>query len=117
MDLAIPKSEVSLVSRYENEFLITLYREMVSIREFEEQVQDLYNRTLIPGIAHLSCGQEAVPVGVCAACVMRLHYRTIESHSPHLARADPGRMFAELFGKVDGYCRKAAHAMCQSRCR
>ena len=66
MDLAIPKSEVSLVSRHENEFLITLYRQMVSIREFEEQVQDLYNRTLIPGIAHLSCGQEAV--GGCVCC-------------------------------------------------
>jgi len=113
MDLAIPKSEVSLVSRYENEFLITLYRQMVSIREFEEQVQDLYNRTLIPGIAHLSCGQEAVPVGVCAA--LRSEDYITSTHRGHghcLAKgADPGRMFAELFGKVDGYCRGKGGSM------
>ena len=51
----------------EKDKLIDLYRQMLTIREFEEQAQDLYTRAVIPGILHLSIGQEAVPVGVCSA--------------------------------------------------
>src|SRR2546426_12840514 len=106
MDLGIPKQETVLTPHYEKEFLITLYREMLSIRQFEEHVQDLYNRTLIPGIAHLSCGQEAVTVGVCAA--LRSDDYITSTHRGHghcLAKgASVDRMFAELLGKAPGYC-------------
>ena len=59
--------ERSSSEQLSGEQLVKIYREMVTIRQFEEQVMDLYNRTLIPGIAHVSIGQEAVPVGVCSA--------------------------------------------------
>ena len=52
---------------YEKDFLLNLYRQMMTVREFEEQVLRLFEKAQIPGIAHVSVGQEAVPVGVCAA--------------------------------------------------
>ena len=64
MTTAGERSSSELLS---GEQLVKIYREMVTIRQFEEQVMDLYSRTLIPGIAHVSIGQEAVPVGVCSA--------------------------------------------------
>jgi len=73
----------------------------------------LHSRTVILGIAHLSCGQEAVAVGVCAT----LHAddtitSTHRGHGHCLAKgADIGKMFAELFGKVDGYCRGKGGSM------
>ena len=46
---------------------LRMYRQMISIRLFEEQVNDLYTRALMPGLAHLYIGEEAVAVGVCQA--------------------------------------------------
>ena len=40
------------------------YRQMVAIRLFEEQVNDLYTRAIMPGLAHLYIGEEAVATGV-----------------------------------------------------
>ena len=42
--------------------LLTLYRQMVAIRLFEERVNDLYTRALMPGLAHLYIGEEAIAV-------------------------------------------------------
>ena len=43
---------------------IRWYRQMVRIRLFEEQVNELYTRALMPGLAHLYTGEEAVAVGI-----------------------------------------------------
>ncbi len=79
---------------------------MCTIRKFEETVFDLYTRALIPGIAHISIGQEAVPVGVCSALATDDYITsTHRGHGHCLAKgADPFRMFAELFGRESGYC-------------
>jgi acetoin:2,6-dichlorophenolindophenol oxidoreductase subunit alpha len=86
--------------------LLSLLRQMSVIREFEQKTLDLFARAQIPGIAHVSIGQEAVPVGVCAA--LRPDDYITSTHRGHghcLAKgADPGRMFAELFGRATGYC-------------
>ena len=47
--------------------LLRMYRQMVAIRLFEERVNDLYTRALMPGLAHLYIGEEAIAVGVCEA--------------------------------------------------
>ncbi len=44
---------------------------MVAIRLFEERVNDLYTRALMPGLAHLYIGEEAIAVGVCEALQQR----------------------------------------------
>jgi len=90
-----------------------MYRQMVSIRLFEEQVNDLYTRALMPGLAHLYIGEEAVAVGVCEA--LRLEDCITSTHRGHdhcLAKgASPDRMFAELLGKEAGYCRGKGGSM------
>ena len=89
------------------------YRSMVSIRLFEEQVNELYTRALMPGLAHLYSGEEAVAVGICTA-LRRDDYitSTHRGHGHCLAKgASPDRMFAELLGKEAGYCRGKGGSM------
>jgi pyruvate dehydrogenase E1 component alpha subunit len=83
-----------------------MYEQMVRIREFEEKVNELYTKALMPGLAHLYIGQEAVAVGVCEA-LRRDDYitSTHRGHGHCLAKgASVDRMFAELLGKDAGYC-------------
>ena len=90
-----------------------LYRQMVRIRLFEEQVNELYTRALMPGLAHLYIGEEAVAVGICEA-LRKTDYvtSTHRGHGNCLAKgATPDRMFAELLGKEAGYCRGKGGSM------
>jgi pyruvate dehydrogenase E1 component alpha subunit len=86
---------------------------MLAIRLFEERVNDLYTRALMPGLAHLYIGEEAVAVGVCEA--LRKDDYITSTHRGHghcLAKgASPDRMFAELLGKEAGYCRGKGGSM------
>jgi pyruvate dehydrogenase E1 component alpha subunit len=89
------------------------YRQMVAIRLFEENVNDLYTRAIMPGLAHLYIGEEAVAVGVCEA-LRRDDYitSTHRGHGHCLAKgATPDRMFAELLGKRAGYCKGKGGSM------
>ncbi|MBZ5700895.1 MAG: thiamine pyrophosphate-dependent dehydrogenase E1 component subunit alpha [Acidobacteriia bacterium] len=90
-----------------------MYRQMLSIRLFEEQVNELYKRALMPGLAHLYSGEEAVAVGICEA--LRGDDYITSTHRGHghcLAKgATPDRMFAELLGKEAGYCRGKGGSM------
>ena len=47
------------------ESLLRAWRDMVTIRRFEERVQDEFSKGGIPGFVHLYAGQEASAVGVC----------------------------------------------------
>ncbi|MGC2794497.1 MAG: thiamine pyrophosphate-dependent dehydrogenase E1 component subunit alpha [Candidatus Sulfotelmatobacter sp.] len=89
------------------------YRQMLSIRLFEEQVNEVYTRALMPGLAHLYSGEEAVAVGICEA--LRIDDYITSTHRGHghcLAKgASPDRMFAELLGKEAGYCRGKGGSM------
>ena len=46
--------------------LLGFYRTMLKIRSFEERISDVYSRGLVPVLAHLYIGQEAIATGVCA---------------------------------------------------
>ena len=88
-----------------SDLLLAMYRSMVLIRHFEEAVYDVYTRGIMPGLAHLYTGMEAVAVGVCAA--LRPADNVTSTHRGHghlLAKGgEPRRMFAELLGKASGY--------------
>ena len=43
---------------------VRLLELMLKVRRFEEAVWDVYRRGMMPGLAHLSIGQEAVAIGV-----------------------------------------------------
>src|SRR5438445_5569255 len=92
---------------------IHFYRQMMKIRRFEEQVNQLYMSAKMPGLAHLYIGQEAVAVGVCET--LRQDDYITSTHRGHghcLAKgASLDRMFAELLGKAPGYCRGKGGSM------
>jgi TPP-dependent pyruvate/acetoin dehydrogenase alpha subunit len=93
--------------------LLRIYRQMLRIRSFEESVNDLYTRAIMPGLAHLYIGEEAIAVGICEA-LRRDDYitSTHRGHGHCLAKgATPDRMFAELLGKEAGYCRGKGGSM------
>jgi TPP-dependent pyruvate/acetoin dehydrogenase alpha subunit len=111
MTTAAHKSELN--SGVEIEKWLRVYRRMLSIRLFEEQVNELYTRALMPGLAHLYIGEEAVAVGICEA-LRRDDYitSTHRGHGHCLAKgASPDRMFAELLGKEAGYCKGKGGSM------
>ena len=92
---------------------LQMFRRMQMIRHFEEHVNDLYMRALMPGLAHLYIGEEAVAVGICEA--LRQDDYITSTHRGHghcLAKgALPDSMFAELLGKEAGYCRGKGGSM------
>src|SRR5690242_2114014 len=92
---------------------LRFYRQMLKIRLFEEEVNQLYLGAKMPGLAHLYIGQEAVAVGVCEA-LRRDDYitSTHRGHGHCLAKgASVDKMFAELLGKEAGYCRGKGGSM------
>src|SRR5690349_16066669 len=102
-----------LDAQVHNDEWLRMYRRMLTIRLFEEQVNDLYTRALMPGLAHLYIGEEAVAVGICSA--LRADDYITSTHRGHghcLAKgAAPDRMFAELLGKEAGYCKGKGGSM------
>src|SRR5678809_832515 len=101
------------MSDVDSKLLLRMYRRMVMIRLFEEQVNDLYTRALMPGLAHLYIGEEAIAVGVCEA--LRSDDYITSTHRGHghcVAKgAEVDRMFAELLGKEAGYCKGKGGSM------
>ncbi len=107
------KKPENLSSGAKDERLLQFYRQMVKIRLFEEQVNQLYLSAKMPGLAHLYIGEEAVAVGVCEA-LQEYDYvtSTHRGHGHCLAKgASPDRMFAELLGREAGYCRGKGGSM------
>jgi acetoin:2,6-dichlorophenolindophenol oxidoreductase subunit alpha len=100
-------------ARISKEKLMDMYRRMMSIRLFEEQVNELYTRALMPGLAHLYIGEEAIAVGVCEALKKEDYVTsTHRGHGHCLAKgASPDLMFAELLGKKAGYCKGKGGSM------
>ena len=92
---------------------LALYRTMVRVRAFEGAAVAAHRGGEVPGVLHVSVGQEAVAAGVCAALGPEdLVTSTHRGHGHAVAKgADPARMMAELFGRVDGYCRGRGGSM------
>jgi pyruvate dehydrogenase E1 component alpha subunit len=92
---------------------IQMYRQMVLIRHFEELAVKLRATGSIHGVVHPYSGEEASAVGVCAN--LRATDRIVSNHRGHghcIAKgADINRMMAELFGRIDGYCRGKGGSM------
>jgi TPP-dependent pyruvate/acetoin dehydrogenase alpha subunit len=92
---------------------LELLRQMILIREFDLLAVELRTARRIHGALHPYVGEEAVAVGVCAA--LRPTDRITSTHRGHghcIAKgADINRMMAELFGRVDGYCKGKGGSM------
>jgi pyruvate dehydrogenase E1 component alpha subunit len=86
---------------------------MLRIRAFEMQANQLYLSAKMPGLTHLYIGEEAVAVGVCS--VLRQDDTITSTHRGHghcIAKgADVRRMYCELLGREEGYCRGKGGSM------
>ena len=93
--------------------LLSLYRQMLLIRRFEEKSAEMYALAKIAGFLHLYIGEEAIAVGAIAS--LRPDDYVISAYRDHghcLARgSDPGRVMAELFGKATGLCKGKGGSM------
>ena len=89
-----------------HEALIKSYRDMVTIRRFEERVQEEFSKGGIPGFVHLYAGQEASAVGVCSHLGPKDYIAsTHRGHGHSIAKGcDVTGMMAELFARKDGLC-------------
>ena len=92
---------------------LELFRMMLLIRLFEESLEEMFSRGILHGTMHLSIGQEATATGACLALDKEdLITSTHRGHGHCLAKgAEPFRMFAELLGREDGYCRGRGGSM------
>ncbi|MDP0930021.1 thiamine pyrophosphate-dependent dehydrogenase E1 component subunit alpha [Paracoccus onubensis] len=94
------------IRKYDAARLRDALRKMYLIRFFEEGAEDSYMRGLIHGTMHLSIGQEASAVASCMGLTDEDKITsTHRGHGHCIAKgAEVGRMFAEFFGKEEGYC-------------
>lgn len=83
---------------------LELYRKLLRIRRVEEKVAELYPGQEIRTPVHLSIGQEAVSVGVCANLSSdEPVFCSHRCHAAYLAKGgDLRQFFAELFGRQSG---------------
>jgi pyruvate dehydrogenase E1 component alpha subunit len=90
-----------------------VYRLMLLIRRFEEEVERQYMRARIGGYCHVASGQEAATVGAVGAMADEdLLFTSYRTHGLALARGcDPGAVMAELFGREDGSARGRGGSM------
>lgn len=92
---------------------LELFENMVRVRAVEEAIADRYAEQQMRCPVHLSIGQEAAAVGVCAALraddqVMSGH----RSHAHYLAKGgDLHAMIAEIYGRETGCCRGRGGSM------
>jgi pyruvate dehydrogenase E1 component alpha subunit len=103
--MAMTKTDMGLVEKYQREFLIKLLEGMVLIRRFEEKASQCYGLRKIGGFCHLYIGQEAVCTGAYAAIEKEkdIVFTTYRDHAHSLlAGMEPNVLMAELFGKVTG---------------
>src|SRR3990172_2778200 len=93
--------------------MLDIYTKMITIRQAELRVGQLFAEGRLPGFVHLYIGQEAVATAVAA------HLRngdyitsTHRSHGHVIARGgDLNRIFAEIYGKATGYCKGKGGSM------
>ena len=95
---------MTLATTLDRTLIEDLYRQMQTIRIFEELSQVKYQEQKIKGFLHLYIGQEAVAVGAISA--LRPDDDVITSYRDHghaLAKGlDPKSVMAELYGKATG---------------
>src|SRR5262245_55092032 len=85
---------------------VAMFGAMQLIRAYEERIAALAAQGQFP-ITCPSVGQEASAVGAVTALEREDLILTNHRSAAHLlARgADPGRLFAEVMGRIDGYCK------------
>ncbi|RME62683.1 MAG: thiamine pyrophosphate-dependent dehydrogenase E1 component subunit alpha [Alphaproteobacteria bacterium] len=95
------------------ETLLRAYRQMKTIRAFEERLHDEIQTGEIAGFTHLYAGQEAVAVGVCEHLDNKdFIISTHRGHGHCIAKGcDVKAMMKEIYGRRDGLCKGRGGSM------
>ncbi|MDP6666574.1 MAG: thiamine pyrophosphate-dependent dehydrogenase E1 component subunit alpha [Dehalococcoidia bacterium] len=97
----------------DRDLLMLMLRRMWMIRNFELKVIEVHSAGEFTGAAHPYIGEEAVAVGACAALKDTDYIAgNHRSHGHPIAKG--GRVdkaMAELYGRVDGYCKGKGGSM------
>lgn len=93
--------------------LVQMLERMWLIRHFEVRVMEVHSAGEFTGAAHPYIGEEAVAVGACAALEDTDYIAgNHRSHGHPLAKGGSvKRAMAELYGRVDGYCKGKGGSM------
>ncbi len=102
-----------MVGESGEEIYESLFRQALLIRRVEEKIIELYPSDLIQSPVHLSIGQEAVSVGLCATLRPGdLVFGSYRSHALYIGvGGDLTQMFAELMGRIGGVSKGKAGSM------
>ena len=104
---------MSAAQKHNADDYLRMYRQMVRIRAFEDNANQLYLDAKMPGLTHMYSGEEAVAVGICEA--LEVSDKITSTHRGHghcVAKgAEFREMFCELLGKEEGYCRGKGGSM------
>ena len=93
--------------------MLSLFKTMVKIRDFEEKAKDLMLAGKLAGFLHSYAGEEAIAAGVCSElrkqdCICSTH----RGHGHIIAKGgNINKMMAELFGKATGYSKGKSGSM------
>ena len=92
---------------------IDIYRKLVLIRRSEEAIRRWYGQDEMKTPMHMSMGEEAIPVGVCAALASTDQVMgTYRTHALYLAKTDDvDGFFAELYGRASSPLRGKCGSM------
>ena len=95
------------------ETLLDMYKVMLTIREFENEAIELAKGNVTRAAVHTYQGEEAIAAGVCAHLTKDDYITsTHRGHGHCVAKgADLYKMFAELMGREDGYCKGKGGSM------
>lgn len=99
--------------KFSNQQVLRMHEQMVRIRIFEDNANQLYLSAKMPGLTHMYSGQEAVAVGICQALTNKDYITsTHRGHGHCIAKgANYKQMFCELLGKKEGYCQGKGGSM------
>lgn len=91
----------------EPSILLEMFRRMWLIRSFDHAATKLLQAGKIPGVIHLTLGQEGAAVGACMALAENDY--VVGNHRSHghaiARRANVAGLMAELLGKSTGVCK------------
>lgn len=98
-----------LIREISNETLLSMYRDMIRTRAFDDKIKTMLNRGYSIS-EHSTLGQEAGPVGACSTLnpddyILPYHRGWAWAIGKGM---DPKYLLAELLGKKTGYCKGKA---------
>ncbi len=101
-------------TRLSKEKMLEMHRMMLDIRNFDNKVNRLVRKGVVPGMTHFSVGEEAANVGAIAAIEKGFDLITSNhrGHGQSIALGiDLNGMMAEIMGKATGTCKGKGGSM------